>query len=193
MSELDAASTASLGGAPQRRKWYCAMAVKGGCVREAVPPASGALDAAAASTASGSNESSASGSPEAGRPKKRRRTVDRRTKIFCSPNPPACLTELAGGEKDHDKVPFKIVAAMGPVDSESDAVKIERLWNFRSRGPTPRAFWGKIIADKLRLNMWMSVKDLLNFEALDVRQEESGKVYLVLPPNVAKELAKAQR
>jgi len=156
-------SPASSSGSP-KREWYCAMAVKGGSIRESPQD------------------------PTDRRQSKRRRTVDKRTKIFYSTDPISELKGLSGG-KDTDKTPFKLVAVMGPLETEIDAVKIDKLWNFKSRGPAPRAFWGSIIAEFMGLKMWMSVQDIINLEILKIRQEENGKVYLCIPAPVAKALS----
>jgi hypothetical protein len=149
---------------PPKREWYCAMAVKGGSIRESPPQ-----------------------DPNDRRQAKRRRTVDKRTKIFYSTDPISELKSLSGG-KENDKTPFKLVAVMGPLETETDAVKVDKLWNFKSRGPAPRMFWGCIIAEFWDLHMWISVKDVMNLEILNIRQDENGKVYLCLPPAVAKAL-----
>jgi len=146
---------------PPKREWYCAMAVKGGNVRES--------------------------DPADRRQKKRRRTVDKRTKIFYSTDPISELNTLGAG-KDTDKTPFKLVAVMGPLDTETDAVKVDKLWNFKSRGPAPRMFWGCIIAEFWGLKIWISVQDVINLEVLRIRQDEAGRVYLCVPPNVLKAL-----
>lgn len=169
------------------------MAVKGGCVRDLSQqqqqqqqPHSEATGASTAAEDSLTGDQSAA-SKKRRKVNKKRRVVSKRTKLYISTDPCGSLkdegelsahTKDGGGGGGGDMSSYKLVTVIGPLQNESDALIVDKIWNFRSRGPVPRAFWGLFIAERFGLDIWMSMPDLFPVEALAIRQEESGKVFL---------------
>jgi hypothetical protein len=151
---------------PNKRK------VKPGSVRDAVEQPSQAL------VEEGYGGVSAELRTKTRKVNKKRRIVSKRTKLYISTDPCGSLKEDGDHSKDADVSPYKLVTVIGPLASESEALIVDKIWNFRSRGPVPRAFWGLGIAEWFGLNIWMSMQDLFPAEVLAVRQDENGKVFL---------------
>lgn len=59
---------------------------------------------------------------------------------------------------------YRMVLLVGTFNNRESAERFHRLWDFKSRGPIPRAAWGEKIAKHFKLNIYGDLGEIFNCE-----------------------------